>query len=168
MPTPLRSVWPWLVLLIPTISPPLIAAESPPFRVGMEMRGAALSDPGRTIGWGREIRGALRVSSSLEVEAGLEELKLSNNLAYLSASGGLCWSTQDSPLEVSVRAGSGRYSWNGFNGARTWELALSPRLRLSRPEQPWSWGASTQLSINKPGERTLMILSPGVWFKLGF
>ncbi len=168
MPTSAWSIAPWLFVLLQTLSHPLLAAEGPPFRVGLEVRGAAASDPARTTGWGRELQGALQLSSGMDLEAALQELILSNNLKYLSISGGLCWSTRDGKVAVAARGGSGRYSWNGMNGSRTWELALSPRLRLSRPEQAWSWGASTNFTLNKPGEKTLMIFSPGVWFKLGF
>jgi hypothetical protein len=150
---------------------PLAAAQDHPIQVATFVQNSSLRtarSQGTASGWGSGIGASLRISALWSAETSLRQLKLDNNIRYMAVTLGAVVRPSSLPLELAFGAGLGRYSMNDINGRRSWAFDIKSRYDLAREGSAWSFGPGMELTLNKPGERTLMILSPGVWFRVGF
>lgn len=121
-------------------------------------------------GWNLGFAGSLRLGQSVDLRFLTGSLNFSNNIRTLDLRLEVLlpftWGEQHVLIGPSL--GLMRFSMDGVNGNRFAAYGLAASLPLGSTAERLSWGTDLSILKGRPGDRSLWLLSPGVWVKTAF
>jgi hypothetical protein len=121
-------------------------------------------------GWNMGFAGSLRLGQSVELQFLSGSLNFNNNIKSLDLrlEALLPFAWGDQRVLIGPSLGLMRFSMDGVNGNRFAAYGLAASLPLGEGAERLSWGTDLSILKGKPGDRSLWLLSPGVWVKTAF